>query len=47
VAVIGRGKYLKAPLEKIADFDPRSNECKLVRKESDPVSIDLPDPHVR
>ena len=43
-AVMARGKYLKAPLEKIADFDPVVNEWAVVQKESDPLSIEIPDP---
>ena len=42
-AVIARGRYLKAPLEKIADFDPVVNEWAVVANESDPESIDIPD----
>jgi uncharacterized protein (TIGR00369 family) len=43
VAVTARGKYLKAPLEKIADFDPVINEWKVVAQEDDPESIELPE----
>ena len=42
-AVIGRGKYLKAPLERIADFDPVVNEWAVVHNENDPETIDIPD----
>ena len=42
VAVVGRGKYLKAPLEKIADFDRVENEWVVVQNESDPESIEIP-----
>jgi uncharacterized protein (TIGR00369 family) len=42
VAVIGRGKYLKAPLEKIADFDREENEWAVVASENDPDSIEIP-----
>ena len=46
-AVTGRGKYLKAPLERIADFDPTINEWAVVHEESDPVNIDIPGPKGR
>jgi len=42
VAVVGRGKYLKAPLEKIADFDRVENEWAVVQNGSDPESIEIP-----
>jgi len=42
VAVAARGKYLKAPLEKIADFDRAENEWVVVPDENDPKSIDIP-----
>jgi len=42
VAVIGRGKYLKASLEKIADFDRAENEWAIVPKDGDPESIEIP-----
>ncbi|HEY5513842.1 MAG TPA: PaaI family thioesterase [Geomonas sp.] len=41
-AVIARGKYLKASLEKIADFDPVVNEWAVIENESDPESIEIP-----
>lgn len=41
-AVIARGKYLKAPLEKIADFDPVVNEWAVIENGSDPESIEIP-----
>lgn len=43
IAVTARGKYLKAPLEKIADFDREENEWAVVPDEGDPESIELPD----
>ncbi|HJV36635.1 PaaI family thioesterase [Geomonas sp.] len=43
VAVSARGKYLKAPLERIADFDPVVNEWRVVPDEDDPVEIELPE----
>ena len=42
VAVIARGKYLKAPLEKIADFDRTENEWAVVENENDPEVIEIP-----
>jgi uncharacterized protein (TIGR00369 family) len=42
-AVTARGKYMKAPLEKIADFDPVENEWAVVHHEGDPVSFELPE----
>jgi uncharacterized protein (TIGR00369 family) len=42
VAVIARGKYLKAPLGKIADFDPVENEWGVVKNENDPESVEIP-----
>jgi uncharacterized protein (TIGR00369 family) len=42
VAVVARGKYLKAPLEKIADFDRDENEWAVVPGENDPESIEIP-----
>ena len=43
VAVTARGKYMKAPLERIADFDPVVNEWEVVPGEDDPETIELPD----
>lgn len=43
VAVSARGKYMKAPLEKIADFDPVVNEWAVVHKDDDPEVIELPE----
>ena len=42
-AVIGRGKYLKAPLEKIADFDRLENEWRVLAGENDPTCIEIPE----
>lgn len=42
VAVAARGKYLKAPLEKIADFDREENEWRVVERKDDPQSIEIP-----
>jgi len=41
IAVTARGKYMKAPLEKIADFDPTENEWAVVTNEDDPDSIEI------
>jgi uncharacterized protein (TIGR00369 family) len=42
IAVTARGKYLKAPLEKIADFDRVENEWAVLHNEGDPESIEIP-----
>jgi len=42
VAVSARGKYLKAPLDKIADFDRTENEWAVVAGENDPEIIEMP-----
>jgi uncharacterized protein (TIGR00369 family) len=42
VAVEGRGKYIKLPLEEIADFDYEEQEWKAVLAEDDPQEIELP-----
>ena len=42
VAVEGRGKYLKLPLEEIADFDFEEQDWKAVLDEDDPKEIELP-----
>lgn len=44
-AVLARGKYLKAPLEKIADFDPVVNEWAVVHNAGDPESIEIDAPN--
>jgi len=36
VAVFARGRYMKVPLEKIADFDPTEFEWNVVPREGDP-----------
>jgi acyl-coenzyme A thioesterase PaaI-like protein len=41
VAATGSGKYLKLPIEKIADFDPTEQHWMVVPSENDPKSIDL------
>ena len=42
VAVEGHGKYIKLPLDEIADFDYDEQEWKAVLDEGDPEEIDLP-----
>ena len=41
IAVVARGRYMKAPLSKIADFDPDENGWRVILKENDPKSIEL------
>jgi len=41
VAVEGRGKYIKLPLEQIADFDYEEQDWKAVLEDSDPTEIEL------
>ena len=41
VAVEGRGKYIKLPLDEIADFDYDEQEWKAVLNEEDPTEIEL------
>jgi len=42
VAVEGCGKYIKLPLDEIADFDYEEHEWKAVLDEGDPEQIELP-----
>lgn len=42
IAVIAKGRYMKAPLSKIADFDPEENEWRVVEDDNDPKFIELP-----
>jgi acyl-coenzyme A thioesterase PaaI-like protein len=42
VAVEGHGKYIKLPLEEIADFDYEEQDWKAVLMEDDPQEIELP-----
>lgn len=39
IAAEAEGKYLKLPIEKIADFDKELNEWRVVESETDPDSI--------
>lgn len=41
VAVTAYGKYLKMPLEKIADFNEQNEEWQVVHSEKDPEEIDI------
>ena len=41
VAATGHGKYLKVPLEKIADFDVDHQEWQVVQSNDDPKSFQL------
>jgi uncharacterized protein (TIGR00369 family) len=41
VAVTAEGRYMKASLDKIADFDPEENEWRVVAKDDDPESIEI------
>ncbi len=41
VAVEGRGKYLKQPLEKIADFDVEAQEWRVTQSVDDPDEVEL------
>lgn len=41
VAVEGHGKYIKLPLDEIADFDYEEQEWKAVLEEDDPTEIDV------
>ena len=42
VAATGKGKYLKLPLSRIADFDAEEQEWRVVASPADPVEIPLP-----
>ena len=41
VAVTAYGKYLKVPLERIADFDREENDWRVVELETDPKEINI------
>ncbi|MGA2642549.1 MAG: PaaI family thioesterase [Spirochaetia bacterium] len=43
VAVEGRGRYIKMPLDKIGEFDRDAWEWKVVPREDDPVEVDTGD----
>ncbi len=42
VAATGTGKYIKMPIEKIADFNPGEQEWKITPSDDDPQLIELP-----
>lgn len=42
IAVVAKGRYMKASLSKIADFDPEENDWRVVADENDPKFIELP-----
>jgi len=44
VAATGTGKYVKLPIEKIADFDVEAQEWRVAPSASDPAEIELPAP---
>jgi len=41
VAAVGEGKYMKLPIEKIADFDKDENEWRVVNSSDDPETISI------
>ena len=41
VATEGRGKYIKLPLEKIADFDVEAQEWRVVSADADPEGVEI------
>ncbi len=41
IAAQGHGKYLKVPLEKIADFDADAQEWQVAQSNEDPESFEL------
>ncbi len=43
VAVEGQGKYIKMPIEKIADFDRDAQEWKVVPSPDDPAEVETAD----
>ncbi|MDH5202630.1 MAG: PaaI family thioesterase [Nitrospirota bacterium] len=40
-AVVGEGKYIKLPLDKIADFNREENEWQVIPSDNDPLSIEV------
>jgi uncharacterized protein (TIGR00369 family) len=42
-AIEGKGKYLRMPIDKIADFDHESDEWQRLAEANDPVMVTLPD----
>ena len=41
IAATGKGRYLKHPIEKIADFDLEENEWKIIESPDDPDHIEV------
>ena len=41
IAAEGYGKYIKLPLEKIADFDFEEQEWKVTKSERDPTTVEM------
>lgn len=41
IAAEGHGKYIKQPLDKIADFDFEEQEWKITKSANDPVAVDI------
>jgi acyl-CoA thioesterase FadM len=41
VAAVGEGKYMKLPIEKIADFDKDENEWRVINSDDDPEIISI------
>ncbi len=41
IAVEGKGKYLKMPIEKIADFDKNEQQWRVVKQDTDPTVVEL------
>jgi acyl-coenzyme A thioesterase PaaI-like protein len=41
IAVVAKGRYMKTPLSKIADFDPEENDWRVVQNDNDPKFIEL------
>jgi len=41
IAVSGEGKYLRMPIEKIANFDREENDWRVVRIENEPDEIEI------
>jgi len=41
VAVEGRGRFLKLPIDRIADFDVNEQEWRVVPSREDPQEVDL------
>jgi uncharacterized protein (TIGR00369 family) len=42
VAVTGVGRYVKLPLDRIADFDREEQEWRVVHSPADPTEIEIP-----